>query len=115
VTRKHEVAKESQDSVPVAMAKPKWISQAGPLSSVYANQVEMHTSNWDVKIRFGEAIIAEGEHVVEEKARIVMSPQHTKAFLAVLTDTVRRYEAAFGEIPLSPQAARVAKSTEKPQ
>ena len=35
-------------------------------------------------------------HVIDQ---IVMSPQHTKAFSAVLQSNIERYEQMFGEIP----------------
>lgn len=35
--------------------------------------------------------------------RIVMSPQHTKAFLRVLAENVARYEERMGEIVAEPE------------
>ncbi len=97
--------KEIPAKVAITHTKPNWARLENPPSSVYANQVELHISNWDFRFRFGETIDQqdEGANVIE-RARIIMSPQHTKAFLTLLADNVRKYEAAFGEIRISPVA-----------
>jgi hypothetical protein len=97
VKRKNEAISEKEQELVPQLKKRNWISR-GDQPSIYANQAEVHTSNWDIKIRLGEAIPADIENTVIETARIVMSPQHAKAFVAVIADAVRRYEAAFGEI-----------------
>jgi len=52
---------------------------------------------------FGEGIgESEGAAVVEQRVSVVMSPQHTKAFLAILQDHVGKYEKLFGEIKWQP-------------
>jgi Protein of unknown function (DUF3467) len=108
MTKKQDGHKEVEVT---PMQKPQWIPLPESQSSIYANQVEVRTSNWDVKIRFGEALALEGsEGRVLEKARIVMSPQHTKAFLVVVADAVRKYEAAFGEIHVNPAPKRTEKT-----
>lgn len=70
--------------------------------SVYANHAEINVSNWDFRLKFGEIeTISEGNVIVEERVRVVMSPQHTKVFLKVLQDNLAKWEARFGEIDLS--------------
>ena len=65
----------------------------------YANSVEIGISNWDVQIAFGEVIVADDRKVaLQEKAIIVMSPQHAKAFLNVLLSNVALFEKQFGVI-----------------
>ena len=63
----------------------------------------LHITNWDFRFRFGETVDQQkdGGNVLE-RARVIMSPQHTKAFLSVLEDNVRKYEEAFGEIRVIP-------------
>ena len=109
MTRKNHLResgeKEVQGKAPVTRTKTNWARQDNPPSSFYANSVELRISNWDFRFRFGEIIDDhqqdESGNVIE-RVRIIMSPQHTKAFLAVLTDNVRKYEATFGEIRVNP-------------
>ncbi len=97
---------EGQTQEKVETTRPKattWVRPDNPPSSIYANQVELQITNWDFRFRFGEVIDQQSDGAsVAERARIIMSPQHTKAFLNVLSENVRKYEAAFGEIRVNP-------------
>jgi hypothetical protein len=94
-----------------------------PLS--YCNGVGIAVSPWDFTFQFALASVAlTAEHEVtgaeatpkppelslaqEVVARLVMSPQHVKAFHALLTTNIANYESQFGEIPLLGQTARSA-------
>ncbi|HKO43144.1 MAG TPA: DUF3467 domain-containing protein [Pyrinomonadaceae bacterium] len=69
--------------------------------SVYANNVSIGFSNWDAWIQFGElAGEREGKLLVQPRLRVVMSLEHTKAFISALQDSVSQFEEQFGEIKL---------------
>jgi Protein of unknown function (DUF3467) len=71
----------------------------------YANNVNLNVSAWDFTITFTHLVAGPiagpdqepeiANYLVE---RIVMSPQHTKAFLNLLTENVARYEERMGEV-----------------
>jgi hypothetical protein len=91
------------DNVESTKPKLNGVKPDNPVASVYANQLELQITNWDFRFRFGEVSDQqEGITNVAEKVRVVMSPQHTKAFLNILTENVRKYESAFGEIRITP-------------
>lgn len=74
----------------------------------YCNNVQIIHSLWDFNFEFAQmAPIPRGENEPPEVAhnlveRIVMSPQHAKAFLAVLAQNVEQWEEQFGELPTGP-------------
>jgi hypothetical protein len=106
VTRKNQTESVNKpDETREESIRPKlnWLKLDNPPISVYANQMELQITNWDFRFRFGEVSDQqEGITNVTEKARVVMSPQHTKAFLNILTENVRKYESKFGEIRITP-------------
>ena len=66
--------------------------QAAEYCSAYSNQVEIGTSPWDFRFLFFEITEDEtGEPIREKKARVVMSPQHARAFAQVLNNTIERW------------------------
>ena len=70
----------------------------------YSDVARIAHSLHDFTIDFGQVIPEEGK--VKILARIKMSPTHTKAFLASLSQNLKRYESKFGEITL-PKAPEV--------
>jgi hypothetical protein len=71
--------------------------------NVYANSIQLQVNVWDFRVVFGEIQDSTDEAIrIEEQVRVTMSPQHTKAFLDLLSTHVQKYEAAFGEIRTSP-------------
>lgn len=90
---------------------PPIVWQTGTSNSAdprYTNGVQVMYSPWDFHVYFvratptlkqidGAQTIETGEQVVD---RVVMSPQHAKAFLEVLRDNVQKYESQHGEIPV---------------
>jgi hypothetical protein len=71
----------------------------------YANNAQIEANPWDLKLIFGEVekteMAPEGvaKIYVEDKARIVMSPQHAKALMKALQENLAQYEAQMGLIP----------------
>lgn len=65
----------------------------------YANNVEVAMSNWDIQIVLGEVVVDQDKKLaVQEKAVVVMSPQHAKAFLNILLGNVAAFEKQFGVV-----------------
>jgi|ERR1700728_3160523 len=79
--------------------------------SIYANNLQLEATPWDFRFYFGEIERAEpdatGQRLVkiyvEDKVKIVMSPQHAKAMLKVLQQNVSSYESQIGPIPSQPE------------
>ncbi len=77
------------------------------LATFYTNSIDILLSVFDVVITLGQMKAATLEHVVvEQQARIYMSPQHLKVFAKLLTEKVRSYEDSFGTIPEQPTASQ---------
>jgi hypothetical protein len=64
----------------------------------YSNTVRISHTPFEFVIDFGRTLPDQPE-LIKIVERIVMSPQHTKAFLQALEENMRRYEAQFGAIP----------------
>ena len=65
MTRKNQLA-ESVEQKPeareVKRVKTNWVRLDGSVPSIYANQVELHATNWDFRFRFGEAFDIQTEN-----------------------------------------------------
>jgi len=85
---------------------PQQNTKAADFKSIYANNVQLFMSPWDVAFVFGEnQSVKDNILMVEQSVRVVMSPQHAKVFAQVLNDQIGRYETTFGtiQIPSPPQ------------
>jgi hypothetical protein len=105
------MAKEKQHSMLVPTPKrtsievtaENIIAKPGPeYRSVYANNVALGISAFDISLVFGEIMGSEdGKTVnVEQRVRVTMSPQHAKALVMVLAENLHNYEKNIGPIPL---------------
>lgn len=71
----------------------------------YVNGVQVQMSPWDVVFEFQHVIVigqteaGEPQVAVQSADRVIMSPHHAKAFLGALTETLKKWEGAFGELP----------------
>jgi hypothetical protein len=84
-----------------------------PSGVVYCNGVQVTVSQWDLTCVFTQSTpqhAPAGEtdptHAVVERRvvqSVVMSPQHAKAFAAILDHNVRHWEHLNGEISLAPE------------
>lgn len=71
--------------------------------TIYANNVGLRTTLWDMTLDFGMILTADTDNVIiRDVASVVMSPQHAKAFANVLAENVRRYEEQHGPLPRIP-------------
>lgn len=80
---------------------------SGP--TLYANNAQILLSTWDVTIEFSQLVLSVPEQEnqppsvsVGPSQRVIMSPQHAKAFSVILQQNVRQWEQQFGEIQLPP-------------
>jgi len=70
------------------------------MPTYYANSVDILTSAYDFIMTIGQMLPSgEDKVLVQQQARIIMSPQHLKAFAGLLAQKVREYEAEVGLIP----------------
>jgi hypothetical protein len=68
---------------------------------VYANSARITVTFWDFRFLFGEVEELTPEVLkLSETVKVTMSPQHTKVFLRILDENVRKYEEKFGEIKI---------------
>ena len=71
----------------------------------YANSVQVRVNLWDFFLMFGLVQQTAPDSVtIHNFQGIYLSPQQAKALLNVLSQNVKDYEGAFGEIKLEPQA-----------
>lgn len=78
--------------------------------SGYCNNAQVLSSLWDFTLEFAQLVPTEqvGEDGARMPAlvgvgRIIMSPQHAKAFSRALARSVEQWENEFGEIPTLPE------------
>ena len=75
--------------------------------SLYANNIFIRTTPWDLQLIFGEILsVDERKLVIEQQLAINLSPQTAKSLLDVLDGQIQAYERQFGEIrynPIQPQ------------
>ncbi len=69
----------------------------GSIDPVYSNMVNLIHGPYDFTFNFLQVSPPTGKVV----ARIMMSPQHAKAFLNALADNIRKYENSHGEIKVA--------------
>lgn len=74
------------------------------LPTIYCNQIGIVTTSWDITLLFNEQVESDNAEqiLVDRKAKVVMSPQHAKALVAILADNVKKYEEQVGPIPWPP-------------
>ena len=83
--------------------------QAGPAGR-YCNHTFVSNSKFDFMFDFFQLIprvgppSEDGTTLAEARLieRIIMSPQHARAFLQVLTDNFQRWESTYGQLPELP-------------
>lgn len=78
-------------------------NQPGPnFTKIYANNVGLGASNWDMNLTFGEIVgqHPDGKPMVEQKVKINMSKEFMKALSNLLSKNLEAYEQRFGEIKL---------------
>lgn len=75
-----------------------------PDAGKYCNSVNIINSSWEFMFVFAQLVPVgvdeDGDFQIEAVPieRLLMSPQHAKAFLRVLTENLAKWEATYGEI-----------------
>jgi hypothetical protein len=80
-------------------------SKSGNFFSIYANDIQVQTGPWDVRLILGEigsTATRTPELFVEELGQIRISPQLAKKLTMILAQQLKAYEERFGEIPGPP-------------
>lgn len=84
------------------------VSKAANFFSVYANDLQVFTSPWDLRLVLGEmgdqGIASSGAVVmnISQLGEVRMSPQIAKKLIGLLADQLKAYETSFGQIPGPP-------------
>ncbi len=75
------------------------------METYYTNSTDILMSVFDFVLTIGQMRASGPDSVViEQQARVIMSPQHVKAFAKLLAEKVIQYEVTFGVIPEQPTA-----------
>lgn len=71
-------------------------------TKIYANNVGLVATNWDMSLIFGEimGVNSDGLPVVEQKVKVNMSREFIKALRNLITTHISEYEKRFGEIEM---------------
>lgn len=75
---------------------------------VYANNMRVNMSTWDLGITFGEIIgDRDGQPIIEETVRVLMTKEIAKVLQMILKGHIEAFEAQYGEIkiPIAPESA----------
>lgn len=71
--------------------------------SLYANDVQLQTSPWDIRLTFGEMMVnSDGDDVtarVKQTGEVRLSPPLAKRVALLLVRQLKAYEERFGPIP----------------
>lgn len=72
------------------------------LQIFYSNYASFSMSGFDLTIDFG----IRHENVAQMNSRVILSPQHAKAFLERIKNLLETYEKEFGEIVAEPKSKK---------
>lgn len=85
-------------------------SSGASVPSLYSNNAQILLSTWDITFEFSQLVLSAPEQENEQPSisvgttqRIIMSPQHAKAFSMILQQDIQQWEQQFGEIQLPPE------------
>jgi hypothetical protein len=82
------------------------VSNPDNVRSVYANNVGLTVTPWDLRLLFSEIVVNEqGKPSVQLRANVVLTPAHAKALSDALVRNVKEFEKLYGEITV-PGAAQ---------
>ena len=72
------------------------------INTYYSNRAQFFISNSDVVIDFALMEPTSKTPKAIFQTRIIMSPQHAKQFINLLSENIRKYEGVFGPISVTP-------------
>lgn len=103
MVRKNQTKVTSAVPEPVANVKRENIKSAD-FFSIYANDVQVQTSPWDMRLVLGEIAnpTTADEPVISIKqlGELRISPQLAKQLTVIMLEQLTAYEARFGNIPV---------------
>jgi uncharacterized protein DUF3467 len=71
---------------------------------IYANNVGINTSNWDILLEFGKiAEVSDTEIQVLNELGVYLGLGQAKALARTLSTQIEAYEKQIGEIPMEPK------------
>lgn len=87
--------------------QPKFVlTNTSDYRESYANSVQMRVSLWDFFLMFGTINQTAPDAVtIQNFQGVYLSPPQAKALANLLSQNLKQYEAAFGEIRLEAQAS----------
>lgn len=82
-------------------------ARAAQFASVYANDIQVQTTPWDMRFTFGEVSETPNEQrsslLVTQLAEVRMSPQLAKKLVQIISAQLDSYERTFGTVPCPAQ------------
>lgn len=93
----------------VMMQVAQQVTKAPDFKNLYSNNVQLTATPFDIVFIFGEnQALKDNFLIVEQLAKVTMSPQHAKVFSQLLADNIAKWEQTFGPIvvPKPPEAER---------
>src|SRR5947209_7406693 len=85
------------------------VSRSSAFVSLYANDIQIHTSPWDLRFVFGELgdpVEGPGPSInVNQLGEVRISPQFAKKLVDLIITQLAAYEQTFGKIPDIPVGA----------
>ena len=101
-TAKHPESTSADESVQTK-AKPvsREVIKSAGFVSIYANDVQVQTSPWDLRLLLSELSDQPTPEsiTVRQLAELRISPQLAKKLTMILIDQLKTYEQYYGEIP----------------
>ena len=76
-------------------------------ASIYTNAIGVIQSTFDIQLLFSHVQLQpteKGGKLIVDRGIVSMSPHQAKALAELLSETLKQWEASFGEIKIPPQA-----------
>jgi hypothetical protein len=100
------MARKSQSkeaTIKTAQQVGRELSRSPSFVSLYANDVQIHTSPWDMRLVFGEIGETSGAPnssiQINQVGELRISPQLAKKLAVIIDTQIQSYEQTFGQIP----------------
>lgn len=93
------------DSIVVRANAIRDLTMSPTFAAYYANDTQIQTSPWDVRLMFGQIVEVEPEKnraVILRIADVRLSLEHAKRITKILVQQLAQFEATFGVIPQPP-------------
>jgi hypothetical protein len=109
--REHQLAVQEPPVVPSPIIRAnvsREVTLVPNAFSVYANDVQLQTTPWDIRLVFGVIASLPSEPTpvttvgINQLGEVRLSPQLAKKLTMVLFEQLKAYETQFGGIPLPP-------------